>query len=188
MATFSVMSTFAAAAITLQLLLLNPASASPHMKYIDAICDRAHDQAFCVKTLTTNPPTAAPINLHPLAEAVMALAISHAEKTAVFVDEAAKKDPTLKASFTECHKAYLAVAAALKSATFKLKKSPDTANYDVRASSEHMRRVTTLIAKNSDKASTALKEMNVQMEKFLDLAAGAADAVDDDDENLHRRV
>lgn len=62
MATSSVLSTFAATAITLQ-LLLSPASASPHMKYIDAICDRAHDQAFCVKTLTTNPPTAAPIGL-----------------------------------------------------------------------------------------------------------------------------
>ena len=62
MAKFSVLSTFAAAAITLQLLLV-PASASPHMKYIDAICDRSHDQDYCVITLTTNPPTAAPIGL-----------------------------------------------------------------------------------------------------------------------------
>lgn len=62
MATFSALSTFAAAAITLQLLLV-PASASPQMKYIDAICDRSHDQDYCVKTLTTNPPTAAPIGL-----------------------------------------------------------------------------------------------------------------------------
>lgn len=61
MATFSALSTFAAAAITLQLLLV-PASASPHMKYIDAICDRSHDQDYCVKTLTTNP-----LRLLPLA-------------------------------------------------------------------------------------------------------------------------
>ncbi|ESQ54860.1 hypothetical protein EUTSA_v10026329mg [Eutrema salsugineum] len=187
MATSSVMSSFAAAAITLQLLLI-PAAASPHMKYIDAICDRAHDQAFCANTLTSNPPTAAPIGLHPLAEAVIALAVSHAEKTAIFVDETAKKDPTLKTSFTECHKAYLAVVAALKSANLKLKQSPDTANYDVRASADHMRRVTELVGKNSDKASTTLKEMTLQMEKLLDLAAGAADAVDDDDENVHRRA
>ncbi|WZZ09999.1 hypothetical protein YC2023_095920 [Brassica napus] len=39
-----------------------PTSASPHLKYIDAICDRSHDQAFCLQTLTTNPPTAAPID------------------------------------------------------------------------------------------------------------------------------
>ncbi|KAF8115466.1 hypothetical protein N665_0026s0011 [Sinapis alba] len=84
---------------------------------------------------------------------------NHAEKTAVFVDETAKKDPTLKISFTECQKAYLAVVTDLKRAN-----------------------------KKSDKASTTLKEMNVQMEKLLDLAAGAADAVDDDDENTHRRV
>ncbi|KAL0798461.1 hypothetical protein Bca101_053636 [Brassica carinata] len=50
------------------------------------------------------------------------------------------------------------------------------AHYDVRASNDQMRRVET----NSDKASTTLKEMTVQMEKLLDLAAGAADAVDDD--------
>ena len=187
MATSSVLSTFAVAAVTLQ-LFLNTASASPHMKYIDAVCDRAIDQAFCVKTLTTNPPTAAPIALHPLAEAVIGLALSHADKTAVFVDETAKKDPTLQTSFTECHKAYLAVAAALKSANVNLKQSPDKANYDVRSSSVHMRRVTELIGKNTDKASTTLKEMTVQMEKLLDLAAGAADAVDDDDENIHRRV
>ncbi|CAH8363966.1 unnamed protein product [Eruca vesicaria subsp. sativa] len=187
MATSSVLSTLAAAAITLQ-LLLNPASASPHMKYIDAVCDRTMDQAFCVKTLTSNPPTAAPIALHPLAEAVIGLALSHAEKTAVFVDETAKKDPTLQTSFTECHKAYLAVAAALKSAGVNLKQSPDKANYDVRSSSEHTRRVTELIGKNTDEAWTTLKEMTVQMDKLLDLAGGAADAVDDDDENVDRRV
>ncbi|KAG7541619.1 Pectinesterase inhibitor domain [Arabidopsis thaliana x Arabidopsis arenosa] len=187
MATSFVLSTFAATAITLQ-LLLSSASASPHMKYIDAICDRAHDQAFCVKTLTTNPPTAAPIGLLPLSEAVINLATSHAEKTAIFVDETAKKDPTVKTAFTECHKAYLAVAADLKSANVKLKASPDTANYDVRASSDNMRRVNELVGKNTDKASTTLKEMTVQMEKLLDLAAGAADAVDDDDENIRLRV
>lgn len=125
---------------------------------------------------------------HPLAEAVVGLALSHADKTAVFVDETAKKDPTLKTSFTECHKAYLAVAAALKSANVNIKQSPDKANYDVRSSSDHMRLVMELIGKNTDKASTTLKEMTVQMEKLLDLAAGAADAVDDDDENIHRRV
>ncbi|EOA18213.1 hypothetical protein CARUB_v10006698mg [Capsella rubella] len=187
MATSSVLSTFAAAAITLQ-LLLSPASASPHMKYIDAICDRAHDQAFCVKTMTSNPPTAAPISLVPLAEAVINLATSHAEKTAIFVDESAKKDPTVKVAFTECHKAYMAVVAALKSANVKLKASPDTANYDVRASSDQIRHVNELVAKNSDQASTTLKEMTLQMEKLLDLAAGAADAVDDDDENIRLRV
>ncbi|XP_010439001.1 PREDICTED: uncharacterized protein LOC104722521 [Camelina sativa] len=187
MATSSVLSTFAAAAITLQ-LFLSSASASPHMKYIDAICDRSHDQAYCVKTLTSNPPTAAPIGLVPLAEAVLNLAISHAEKTAIFVDENAKKDPTVKVAFTECHKAYVAVAAALKSANVKLKTSPDTADYDVRASSDHMRLVNESVGKNSDKASTTLKEMTVQMEKLIDLAAGAADAVDDDDENIRLRV
>ncbi|XP_013601349.1 PREDICTED: uncharacterized protein LOC106308771, partial [Brassica oleracea var. oleracea] len=138
-----------------------------------------------------NPPTAAPIGLNPLAEAVMALSIYQAEKTAVFVDETAKKDPTdptLKASFTECHKAYLAVVADLKSANVKLKLSPDTAHYDVRASNDKMRRVAGLVGTNSDTASTTLKEMTMQMEKHIDLAAGAADAVDDDDENIHRRV
>lgn len=124
----------------------------------------------------------------PLSEAVINLAISHAEKTAIFVDETAKKDPTVKVAFTECHKAYLAVAADLKSANVKLKASPDTANYDVRASSDSMRRVNELVGKNTDKASTTLKEMTVQMEKLLDLAAGAADAVDDDDENMRLRV
>ncbi|KAF8117773.1 hypothetical protein N665_0008s0118 [Sinapis alba] len=183
MATFSVLSTFAAAAITLQLLLV-PASASPHMKYIDAICDRSHDQDFCVKTLTTNPPTAAPIALNPLAEAVMALTIAHAEKTVAFLDETAKKNP----AFAEYHKAYLAVVADLKSANVKLKQSPDTAHYDVRASTDQMKRVEGLVAKNNDQASTTVKEMTVQMEKLLDLAASAADAVDDDDENIHRRV
>lgn len=123
-----------------------------------------------------------------MAEAVIGLGITHAEKTAIFVDETAKKDPKLKTPFMECHKAYLAVAAALKSANLKLKQSPDTANYDVKASSDHMRRVTELVGKNSDNASTTLKEMTVQMEKLLDLAAGAADAIDDDDENIHRRV
>lgn len=118
----------------------------------------------------------------------MGLAISHADKTAIFVDESAKKDPTVKIAFTECHKAYLAVAAALKSANVKLKASPDTANYDVRASHDHMRRVNELVGKNSDKASTTLKEMTVEMEKLIDLAAGAADAIDDDDENIHRRT
>ncbi|CAN8230664.1 unnamed protein product [Cochlearia groenlandica] len=187
MATSSVLSSFAAAAITLQLLLC-PASASPHMKYIDAVCDRAHDIPFCIKTLTTYPPTTAPINLLPMAEAVMGLALSHAEKTAVFVDENANKDPTLKTSFAECHKAYLAVAAAIKSSNIKLKLSPDTAHFDVKASADQMKRVTELIGKNTDQASTTLKEMTLQMEKLIDLAAGAADAVDDDDENLHRRV
>ncbi|CAF2071481.1 hypothetical protein Bca4012_087988 [Brassica carinata] len=183
MAKFSVLSTFAAAAITLQLLLV-PASASPHMKYIDAICDRSHDQDYCVKTLTTNPPTAAPIGLNPLAEAVMALTIAHAEKTAAFVAETGKTDPT----FTEYHKAYLAVVADLKSANVKLKESPDTAHYDVRSSTDQMKRVEGLVASKNDQASTTLKEMTVQMEKLLDLAASAADAVDDDDENIHRRV
>ncbi|CAF2149669.1 hypothetical protein BRARA_A01469 [Brassica rapa] len=183
MATFSVLSTFAAAAITLQLLLV-PASASPHMKYIDAICDRSHDQDYCVKTLTTNPPTAAPIGLNPLAEAVMALTIAHAEKTAAFVAETGKADQT----FTEYHKAYLAVVADLKSANLKLKQSPDTAHYDVRSSTDQMKRVEGLVASKNDQASTTLKEMTVQMEKLLDLAASAADAVDDDDENIHRRV
>lgn len=62
MATSSVLSTMAAVGIMLQ-LLLNYASASPSMKYIDAVCDRAHDQAFCVKTLTSYPPTASPTGL-----------------------------------------------------------------------------------------------------------------------------
>ncbi|CAA7037309.1 unnamed protein product [Microthlaspi erraticum] len=88
----------------------------------------------------------------------------------------------------KCHKAYLAVAAALKSASVKLQKTPDTANYDVKASADNMRRVAQVLGKNTDPTSTTLKEMTVQMEKLLDLAAGAADAVDDDDENLHRRV
>ncbi|RID50900.1 LOW QUALITY PROTEIN: hypothetical protein BRARA_H01602 [Brassica rapa] len=100
----------------------------------------------------------------------MALAVSHAEKTAVFMDETAKKDPTLKALFTECHKAYLAAVADLKSANVKLKLSPDTAHYD--------ERVAGLVGTNSDNASTTLKEMTVLMDKLLDLAAGAADAVD----------
>ena len=183
MATFSALSTFAAAALTLQLLLV-PASASPHLKYIDAICDRSHDQDYCIKTLTTNPPTAAPISLNPLAEAVMALTIAHAEKTAAFVAETAKTDAT----FSEHHKAYLAVVADLKSANIKLKQSPDTAHYDVRSSTDQMKRVEGLVASKNDQASTTLKEMTVQMEKLLDLAASAADAVDDDDENIHRRV
>ncbi|KAF3604120.1 hypothetical protein F2Q69_00033930 [Brassica cretica] len=167
MAKFSVLSTFAAAAITLQLLLV-PASASPQMKYIDAICDRSHDQDYC----------------NPLAEAVMALTIAHAEKTAAFVAETGKTDPT----FTEYHKAYLTVVADLKSANVKLKESPDTAHYDVRSSTDQMKRVEGLVASKNDQASTTLKEMTVQMEKLLDLAASAADAVDDDDENIHRRV
>ncbi|CAH8384630.1 unnamed protein product [Eruca vesicaria subsp. sativa] len=183
MATFSVMSTFAAAAIMLQLLLV-PATASPHMKYIDAICDRSHDLDYCVKTLTTNPPTAAPIGLNPLAEAVMALTIAHAEKTAAFVAETAKSDP----AFADYHKAYLAVVADLKSANIKLKQSPDTAHYDVRASTDQMKRVEGLVASKSDQASTTLKGMTVEMEKLIDLAGSAADAVDDDDENIHRRV
>ncbi|KAL1201246.1 hypothetical protein V5N11_031028 [Cardamine amara subsp. amara] len=187
MTTSSVLSILAAAAITLQLLLA-PASASPHMKYIDAVCDRAHDQDYCVKTLTSHPPTAAPIGLHPMADAVIGLAISHAENTAIFVDETAKKDPTVKNAFTECHKAYLAVATALKGAIVKLKTTPDKATYDVRASNDHMALVNQLLGKNTDPASTKLKEMTVQMEKLLDLAAGAADAIDDDDENIHRRV
>lgn len=128
------------------------------------------------------------VKQYPLAEAVIALAVSHAEKTAVFIDESAKKDASLKTSFTECHKAYLAVVASLNSANLKLKKSPDTANYDVRATTDNMRRVAQLLGKNTDTTSTTLKEMTVQMEKLLDLAAGAADAVDDDDENIHRRV
>ena len=114
----------------------------------------------------------------------MALTIAHAEKTAAFVAETGKTDPT----FTEYHKAYLAVVADLKSANVKLKLSPDTAHYDVRASNDKMRRVAGLVGTNSDTASTTLKEMTMQMEKLIDLAAGAADAVDDDDENIHRRV
>ena len=187
MATSSVMSTLALAAVTLSLLLA-PASASPHLKYIDAVCDRSHNPSYCFQTLTTNAPTAAPIALKPLAEAVIGLAVSHAEKTAAFVDETAKTNPTLKASFTECHKAYLAVVLDLKRASVKLVLSPNTAHYDVKASTNLMKRVEGLVGTNSDKASTTLKEMTVQMEKLLDLAAGAADAVDDDDENIHRRV
>ena len=114
----------------------------------------------------------------------MALTIAHAEKTAAFVAETGKADPT----FTEYHKAYLAVVADLKSANLKLKQSPDTAHYDVRSSTDQMKRVEGLVASKNDQASTTLKEMTVQMEKLLDLAASAADAVDDDDENIHRRV
>lgn len=114
----------------------------------------------------------------------MALTIAHAEKTAAFVAETGKTDPT----FTEYHKAYLTVVADLKSANVKLKESPDTAHYDVRSSTDQMKRVEGLVASKNDQASTTLKEMTVQMEKLLDLAASAADAVDDDDENIHRRV
>lgn len=117
----------------------------------------------------------------------MELTIAHAEKTAAFLDEAAKKDPAVQAAYAEYHKAYLAVVADLKSANLKLKQSPDTAHYDVRSSTDQMKRVEGLVAKNNDQASTTLKEMTVQMEKLLDLAASAADAVDDDDENIHRR-
>ncbi|KAF2590823.1 hypothetical protein F2Q70_00039643 [Brassica cretica] len=147
MATSSVLSTLAVAAVTL-LLLLSSSSASPHLKY--------QSPYGCSHWPGTHLQTYVSI--------------------------------LCCASFTECHKAYLAVVADLKSANVKLKLSPDTAHYDVRASNDKMRRVAGLVGTNSDTASTTLKEMTMQMEKHIDLAAGAADAVDDDDENIHRRV
>lgn len=124
----------------------------------------------------------------PLAEVVLGLAITHAEKTAAFAAETAKTDAALKTQFSECHDAYVGIVASLKSATLELKDAPDTANYDVMVSGDETRRVTALIGKNTDKSSKTLIEMTLQMDKLLDLAAGSTDAVDDDDENLHRRT
>ncbi|KAG7537330.1 Invertase/pectin methylesterase inhibitor domain superfamily [Arabidopsis suecica] len=168
--------------------LLAPASALVNREYIDSNCQRVKNKQFCIQTLTTYPPTAAATGLLPLAEAVVGLAISHCEKTAGFAAETAKKDATLKTQFNECHDAYVGILASLKSALLELKDSPDTANYDVMVSGDEIRRVKGLVEKNTDTASKTLMEMTLQMEKLLDLAAGATDAVDDDDENLHRRA
>ncbi|VVB14094.1 unnamed protein product [Arabis nemorensis] len=168
--------------------LLAPASGLVNRKYIDANCQRVKNKPFCVETLTTFPPTAAATGLLPLAESVVGLAIAHAEKTAGFAAETAKKDANLKTQFNECHDAYVGIVASLKSASLELKDSPDTANYDVMLSGDEIRRVQELVGKNTDKSSSTLLEMTLQMEKLLDLAAGATDAVDDDDENTHRRA
>ncbi|CAH2070580.1 unnamed protein product [Thlaspi arvense] len=168
--------------------LLAPASALINREFIDANCERVKNKPFCVDTLTTYPPTVSATGLLPLAEGVISLAITHAEKTAGFAAETAKTDAALKTQFDVCHDAYATIVASLKSALLGLKDSPDTSNYDVMVSGDEIRRVTDTVGKNIDKSSKTLMEMTLQMEKLLDLAAGATDAVDDDDENLHRRT
>ena len=168
--------------------LLAPTSALTNREYIDANCQRVKNKTFCIETLTTYPPTLSATGLLPLAEGVINLAIAHAEKTAGFAAETAKNEAALKTQFTECHDAYVSIVASLKSASLELKESPDTANYDVMVSSDDTSRVKDLVGKNLDKSSKAVMEMTMQMDKLLDLAAGATDAVDDDDENIVRRT
>ncbi|ESQ43648.1 hypothetical protein EUTSA_v10014776mg [Eutrema salsugineum] len=168
--------------------LLAPASALINREYIDANCQRVKNKSFCVQTLTTYPPAASATGLLPLAEAVVSLAVAHAEKTAGFAAESAKKEAALTTQFNECHDAYVGIVASLKSANLQLKDTPDTANYDVMVSGDEIKRVKDTVGKNIDKSSKTLMEMTLQMEKLLDLAAGATDAVDDDDENVHRRA
>ncbi|KAL1213758.1 hypothetical protein V5N11_009939 [Cardamine amara subsp. amara] len=172
----------------MSLFLLASVSALANTEFIDANCQRVKNKPFCVQTLTTYPPAVAATGLLPLAEAVIGLAISHCEKTAAFAAETAKRDATLKTQFNECHDAYVGILASLKSATLELKNSPDTANYDVMVSGDDTTRVMNLIGKNADTASKTLVEMTLQMDTLLDLAAGATDAVDDDDENVTRRA
>lgn len=123
-----------------------------------------------------------------MADAVIRLAIAHAEKTTGFAAETAKNEAALKKPFNECHDAYVAIVASLKSASLELTETPDTANYDVMVSGDDTSRVKELVGKNLDKSSKTLMEMTLQMDKLLDLAAGATDAVDDDDENIRRRT
>ncbi|XP_010442483.1 PREDICTED: uncharacterized protein LOC104725513 [Camelina sativa] len=179
---------FVVTLVVLSQFLLAPASALLNREYIDANCQRVKDKPFCIQTLTTYPPASSATGLLPLAEAVIGLAITHCEKTAVFAAEAAKMDATLKTQFNESHDAYVGILASLKSAKLELTDSPDTANYDVMVSGDEIMRVKGLVEKNTDPSSKTLMEMTLQMEKLLDLAAGATDAVDDDDENLHRRA
>ncbi|CAN7066001.1 hypothetical protein IGI04_040564 [Brassica rapa subsp. trilocularis] len=165
-----------------------PTSALTNREYIDANCQRVKNKTFCVDTLTTYPPTVSATGLLPLAEAVINLAIAHAEKTAGFAADTAKNEAALKTQFNQCHDAYVAIVASLKSASLELKETPDTANYDVMVSGDDTSRVKDLIGKNLDKSSKTLMDMTLQMDKLLDLAAGATDAVDDDDENILRRT
>ncbi|CAN8253524.1 unnamed protein product [Cochlearia groenlandica] len=158
--------------------LIDPTSGLINRQFIDANCEKVKNKPFCIDTLTTFPPAVSATGLLPLGEVVLNLAISHAEKTAAFAAETAKTDVALKTQFDECHTAFVGIVASLKSASLQLKDTPDTANYDVMVSGDETRRVTGLVGKNTDKASKTIIEMTVQMDKLLDLAAGATNALD----------
>ncbi|CAN8306667.1 unnamed protein product [Cochlearia groenlandica] len=172
----------------LSIFLLPSTSALINRKYIDANCERVKNKLFCNETLSTYPPAISATGLLPLAEAVLSLAITHAETTAAFAAETAKKEATLKTQLNECHDAYVGIVASLKSAKLELTDAPDTANYDVMLCGDEITRVKNSVEKNTDTASKTIIVMTSQMEKLLEIAAGATDAVDDDDENVHRRA
>ncbi|XP_010520768.1 PREDICTED: uncharacterized protein LOC104799810 [Tarenaya hassleriana] len=189
MASFSGRFSVVSAAIIVQFLALTANSAVAQRSiFIDSVCERVSDKTYCLKTLLGNPAALAANGLFPLAEVVVGLGKAHAEKTLAFIDEAAKRDPSKKAEFASCRNAYVAIQASFRSALGELTSSPDTANYDVMVSRDQTTEVTSLIGKNTDVASKTLAMMNDQMIRFIDLATGATDAVDDDDENTFRRA
>ncbi|CAN6860490.1 unnamed protein product [Brassica oleracea] len=141
-------------------------SALTNREYIDANCQRVKNKTFCVDhTLTTYPPTVSATGLLPLAEAVINLAIAHAEKTAGFAAETAKNEAALKTQFNECHDAYVAIVASLKSASLELKETSDTANNYVMVSdiSDDTSPMKDLVGKNLDKSSKTLMDITLQI-------------------------
>ncbi|XP_010521056.1 PREDICTED: uncharacterized protein LOC104800050 isoform X1 [Tarenaya hassleriana] len=185
MASFSGRLSVAAAAIIVQFLSL--AAEPPPTEFISIVCQRVTDKAYCLKALTENPQAVAANGLFPLAEVAIGLGKAHAEKTLAFIDETVKKEPPNKAVYAQCRDAYAGILASFGSAAAGLKSTPDTANYDVMVSRDETSHVTALIGKNDDVVSKTLLAMNDQMSHFIDLASGATDSVDDDDENTFRR-
>ncbi|XP_010521058.1 PREDICTED: uncharacterized protein LOC104800050 isoform X2 [Tarenaya hassleriana] len=177
MASFSGRLSVAAAAIIVQFLSL--AAEPPPTEFISIVCQRVTDKAYCLKALTENPQA--------VAANAIGLGKAHAEKTLAFIDETVKKEPPNKAVYAQCRDAYAGILASFGSAAAGLKSTPDTANYDVMVSRDETSHVTALIGKNDDVVSKTLLAMNDQMSHFIDLASGATDSVDDDDENTFRR-
>ncbi|XP_010441452.1 PREDICTED: uncharacterized protein LOC104724616 isoform X2 [Camelina sativa] len=146
-------------------------------KYIDAICRRTTNKAFCVKTLNAYPPAASATNTFQAAEATLSLTMSYARKSASFAGKAAKENPKLKKQFAASQDAFATIITSLKSAALGLKESPDTANYDVMVCTDSTSIVKNLVGKNTDKASKTIMMMTLRMEKLLAIAVGATVAV-----------
>ncbi|KAL1208298.1 hypothetical protein V5N11_033598 [Cardamine amara subsp. amara] len=154
--------------------LLVSASAST---YIDAICQRVSDKAFCGQTLNAYPPAASATSLFQAAEAALNLAMSHADKSAAFAGTAANKNPSLMKQFKASQDAFVIISKSLKSASLELKESPDTANYDVMQCSDSTTMVKNLVGKNTDNDSKTIMTMTSMMEKLLAIGVGATEAL-----------
>ncbi|KAG7537331.1 Invertase/pectin methylesterase inhibitor domain superfamily [Arabidopsis suecica] len=160
-------------AVLLPFLLISASATN----YIDAICQRVTDKAFCAKTLNAYPAAASATSQFQAAVATLNLAISYADKCAGFSGNAAKENPNLKTQFAASQDAFVTISKSVKSAASELKVSPDTANYDVMVCSDSIAVVKNSVGKNLDNASKTVMTMTLMMEKLLAIAVGATVAV-----------